>query len=130
MANTQKLCDKRYNCDVIFVSTAQIPNSTNMLNVLFQWPSNSSLVLYKQIDAKSASQGFAESRLPHFTEEESLEIQGSADFFGFNHYTAFVAYPTPSNEINPAEMGWVPDSDVTDFQDPTWYKAASSWLKV
>ena len=27
-------------------------------------------------------------------------------------------------------MGWVPDSDVTDFQDPTWYKAASSWLKV
>ena len=27
-------------------------------------------------------------------------------------------------------MGWGPDSEVTDFQDPTWYKAASSWLKV
>ena len=27
-------------------------------------------------------------------------------------------------------MGWAPDSEVYDFQDPTWYKAASSWLKV
>ena len=39
-----------------------------------------------QIDAKSAAQGYSESRLPHFTEEESLEIQDSADFFGLNHY--------------------------------------------
>ena len=28
------------------------------------------------------------SRLPHFTADESLEIQGSADFLGFNHYTS------------------------------------------
>ena len=33
-------------------------------------------------------------------------------------------------EINPESMGWGPDSDVTDFKDPTWYSAASSWLKV
>ena len=44
--------------------------------------------MLSQIDAKSTLQGFAESRLPHFTEEESLEIQGSADFLGFNHYTS------------------------------------------
>ena len=78
-----------------------------------------------QIDAKSTAQGFSESRLPHFTEEESLEIQGSADFLGFNHYTSNLAYPTPINEINPSAMGWGPDSDVTDFKDPKWYSSAS-----
>ena len=83
-----------------------------------------------QIDEKSENQGFEESRLPTFTQEESLEIQGSADFLGFNHYTSNLAYPTPRNEINTAEMGWLVDSDVTDFKDPTWYSAASKWLKV
>ena len=83
-----------------------------------------------KVDEKSVAQGFEESRLPKFTEEEQLEIQGSADFLGFNHYTSNLAYPTPKNEINTAEMGWLVDSDVTDFKDPTWYSAASKWLKV
>ena len=42
----------------------------------------------------------------------------------------YLAYPIPIDEINPEVMGWGPDSDVTDFKDPTWYSAASSWLKV
>ena len=87
-------------------------------------------IISYQIDEKSETQGFEESRLPTFTQEESLEIQGSADFLGFNHYTSNLAYPTPRNEINTAEMGWLVDSDVTDFKDPTWYSAASKWLKV
>lgn len=34
-------------------------------------------------------------RLPHFTPEEKAEIQGSADFFGFNYYTAwYMSEPT------------------------------------
>ena len=35
------------------------------------------------------------SRLPHFTADESLEIQGSADFLGFNHYTSNLGIPSP-----------------------------------
>ena len=70
------------------------------------------------------------SRLPHFTADESLEIQGSADFLGFNHYTSNLVYPTPLSEIDPSRIGWDTDSDVSTFQDPTWYKAASDWLKV
>ena len=49
-----------------------------------------------------------------------LEIQGSADFLGFNHYTSSLAYPTPPNEIDPAKMSWDSDSDVLTFKDPKW----------
>ena len=67
--------------------------------------------------------------MPQFTAEESLEIQGSSDFFGLNFYTANLAYPTPSAEIDPSIMSWTTDSDVTDFKDPNWYGGASTWLK-
>ena len=49
----------------------------------------------QKIDAKSEESGFSESRLPRFTEQESLEIMNSSDFFGLNHYTSSLAYPTP-----------------------------------
>ena len=78
---------------------------------------------FSSLDAnlsKSAEQGFEESRLPQFTEDEMIEIQGSADFLGFNHYTSSLAYPTPPNQINPAKMGWDSDSDVLTFKDPKW----------
>jgi len=121
----------------IFNETSHVEASETKLQFFAGWFANPIFVngkypevMRQKIDAKSTLQGFAESRLPHFTEEESLEIQGSADFLGFNHYTSNLAYPTPLDEINPEAMGWGPDSDVTDFKDPTWYSAASSWLKV
>ena len=49
-----------------------------------------------------------------------IEIQGSADFLGFNHYTSSLAYPTPPNQIDPAKMSWDSDSDVLTFKDPKW----------
>ena len=45
----------------------------------------------EKIDAKSESQGFPESRLPSFTDEESAMILGSSDFLGMNLYTSQVA---------------------------------------
>ena len=45
------------------------------------------------IDAKSTAQGFNESRLPHFSEEESTLVLGSSDFLGLNIYTSFLVYP-------------------------------------
>ena len=44
----------------------------------------------EKIDAKSEAQGFPESRLPSFTDEESAMILGSSDFLGMNFYTAQV----------------------------------------
>ena len=52
MANTQKLCDKRYNYDVTDVSAAQNPNSKNMLNVMFYFndPQTHPKVLFSTTD--------------------------------------------------------------------------------
>ena len=33
-------------------------------------------------------------------------------------------------QIDPSALGWGTDADVTDFKDPKWYSAASTWLKV
>ena len=49
-----------------------------------------SKVMREKIDAKSEAQGFPESRLPSFTDEESAMILGSSDFLGMNFYTAQV----------------------------------------
>ena len=45
-----------------------------------------------KIDAKSEAQGFDESRLPTFSEEDSAMILGSSDFLGMNFYTAQVTF--------------------------------------
>ena len=55
---------------------------------------------------------------------------GSSDFLGLNHYTTRLVYPTPANEIDPRVISWQTDSDVTEYVDPKWYSAASTWLNV
>ena len=48
-----------------------------------------------QIDTKSEEQGYEESRLPTFTEEERLEVADSSDFLGFNVYTTDLVFSLP-----------------------------------
>ena len=80
-----------------------------------------------KIDDKSEAQGFEESRLPHFSDEDSAMILGSSDFLGINFYTANYAYPETSDL---GDVSWSADMDVGSYQDETWYAAGSSWLKV
>ena len=40
------------------------------------------------VDKKSTRQGFPQSRLPRFTEQQSKEVAGFADFIGVNMYTS------------------------------------------
>lgn len=87
-------------------------------------------IMRQMIDMKSEQQGFAQSRLPQFTEEESLEIANSADFLGINYYTSQLVYPTDPEDIDISQMGWQYDTDAKSFQDHRWYSAASSWLKI
>ncbi|CAG5865922.1 unnamed protein product [Menidia menidia] len=62
--------------------------------------------------------------LPVFTPEESKRIQGTADFFGLNHYTSRLVSSTEGGCIaGPAGVG--------DFQahvDPSWPSTASDWI--
>ena len=84
-------------------------------------------IMRSKIDQKSAQQGFKDSRLPKFTEEESAMIAGSSDFLGLNFYTSNIVYP---EERPVEEVSYFSDSDVGSTQDQAWYCAGSSWLKV
>jgi len=79
------------------------------------------------IDAKSEAQGLKESRLPKFTEEESKELAGSADFIGLNFYTSQLVIPAKEDSTKPS---LTTDDDLETYQDETWYQSGSSWLKV
>lgn len=43
-----------------------------------------------------------DSRLPVFSESESLDIKGSADFVGINHYTSFYVTDRPPGSPAPS----------------------------
>ena len=101
-----------------------------------------------KIDEKSAAQGYAESRLPQFTEEEEAMVLGSSDFLGLNIYTSFLVYPEQVTRRRPSidihlqlhsistlqgdieQVDFYTDQDVGSYQDETWYQSGASWLKV
>lgn len=84
-------------------------------------------IMREKIDAKSQEQGFPESRLPSFTEEEKAMIVNSSDFFGLNYYTGGLTGHRIS-DIN--DVSYFADSDTYGATDESWYRAASSWLYV
>ncbi|XP_045486377.1 myrosinase 1 isoform X3 [Pieris rapae] len=90
------------------------------------WPS----VLKDRIAAKSAAQGFSESRLPEFTPEEVELIKGSSDFFGLNHYTSALVYRNNSVKGFYPSPSYEDDIGVITYQPETWEKTIATWLKV
>ncbi|CAK1540955.1 unnamed protein product [Leptosia nina] len=76
---------------------------------------------------KSKEQGYPRSRMPEFTQDERELAKGSADFFGVNHYTAFL---TSANKYKQSYSGpsLYADMDSGSYVPPEWPKAASSWL--
>ncbi|CAG0888912.1 unnamed protein product [Cyprideis torosa] len=80
-----------------------------------------------RIDRKSEEQGFSQSRLPYFTEEEKDMISGTADFLGINYYTGAVVGPS-DNDIN--WVSYFADSDTYSYMDDSWFKTGSGWLTL
>jgi len=82
-------------------------------------------VMREKVDMKSQAQGFAESRLPHFTESESLMVANTSDFLGINFYTSEMVYPVDEGT---EEVSYHKDDDAELYQDDSWFKA--SWNAV
>ena len=76
---------------------------------------------------KSEEQGFVESRLPQFSDEDSAMILGSSDFLGMNFYTSAIVYPEIA-DIN--DVSFYSDQDVSSYQEEAWFASGSSWLYV
>lgn len=71
-------------------------------------------------------------RLPSFSDEDRARIQGSADFFGLNHYTTHrVAHAEGGGPVEGgANAGIVADQDAAFFVDPAWPTTAMGWPVV
>jgi beta-glucosidase len=67
------------------------------------------------------------SRLPQFTEEQSLQLKGSCDFLGINTYSS--ALTTKPKEV-PHWGGYWADMFVSTQLDPSWAKNFMGWAIV
>nr|QLC28931.1 beta-glucosidase [Spodoptera frugiperda] len=85
--------------------------------------------LSDKIAEKSAQQGYPWSRLPEFTEEEKAFVRGTSDFFGVNHYTAFLVSATERKGPYPVPS-LLDDVDTGSWADDSWLKSASAWLTL
>ncbi|XP_017782709.1 PREDICTED: myrosinase 1-like [Nicrophorus vespilloides] len=104
----------------------------NMMQMYFGWFLHPIIkgdyppVMRLRVDKKSREQHFPRSRLPRFTIKEIIEIKGTIDFLGLNHYTTFMAKsgtdgPVPSN-IN--------DVGAILYQKPEWKQSAREVFRL
>uniref|UniRef100_G3WYB3 Lactase n=1 Tax=Sarcophilus harrisii TaxID=9305 RepID=G3WYB3_SARHA len=84
-------------------------------------------VMKTRIRDRSLAAGLSKSRLPEFTEDEKKRINGTFDFFGFNHYTTILA-----SNLNYANIisSYDADRGVASITDRTWPDSGSFWLKI
>ncbi|XP_032335258.1 lactase-phlorizin hydrolase isoform X1 [Camelus ferus] len=84
-------------------------------------------VMKTRIRDRSLAEGLNKSRLPEFTESEKRRINGTYDYFGFNHYTTVLAY-------NLDYASWISSFDadrgVASITDRSWPDSGSFWLKM
>ncbi|KAI8423010.1 hypothetical protein MSG28_014098 [Choristoneura fumiferana] len=81
------------------------------------------------VAAKSAEQGYPRSRLPELTEEEKAYVRGTYDFFGVNHYSAYLVSAT-EHKLEQAVPSMYDDIDVGWTVDEAWPVSASTWLRL
>ncbi|XP_044761903.1 myrosinase 1-like [Coccinella septempunctata] len=74
-------------------------------------------IMKSRIEERSRQENFVESRLPSFTKEEILNLRGSADFLGLNHYNTKLISNT---EFPIGEPSFQKDKGTSAFQDPNW----------
>ncbi len=84
-------------------------------------------IMKVKISEKSAQQGFNQSRLPEFTDDEKLLVANSADFFGLNHYSTTLIEDAPSDI---QLVDYYADQDIRGSYKPSWYCSSTDWLKI
>ncbi|KAJ8983485.1 hypothetical protein NQ317_014944 [Molorchus minor] len=88
------------------------------------WPQ----VVIDRVGNRSQLEGFAQSRLPVFTQEEIDYIKGTYDYLALNHYTTTMVNGTSEAEIGTPSCS--ADRSVLEWNNPDWTKNGSSWIYV
>ncbi|XP_063932811.1 myrosinase 1-like isoform X1 [Zophobas morio] len=85
-------------------------------------------VMIDRIGNRSVQEGFTQSRLPQFTDEEVESIKGTYDYIGLNHYsTSLIKW---REDIEIGEPSSSKDMSVQESIDFSWETSASYWLFV
>uniref|UniRef100_A0A8C5R704 Lactase n=1 Tax=Leptobrachium leishanense TaxID=445787 RepID=A0A8C5R704_9ANUR len=84
-------------------------------------------IMKSRVLERSLAQGLTQSRLPEFTESEKRRINGTYDFFGFNHYTTILASPLNFPQFT---QSYDADRGVNPMTDRSWLGSGSIWLKI
>ncbi|VDM36792.1 unnamed protein product [Toxocara canis] len=80
--------------------------------------------MIQRIADRSRSENRSVSRLPSFTQQQIEFVKGSADFLGFNYYTAFLARERRPEEFGKNEDVLQVDAGVVESQNPEWKRRA------
>lgn len=75
-------------------------------------------IMKQRIASISKAENFSESRLPSLTDEEVKLIQGTADFFGLNHYHTWLISHHEYPITDPPSFR--KDKGTIGTQDPNW----------
>ncbi|KAJ8955844.1 hypothetical protein NQ318_005389 [Aromia moschata] len=87
------------------------------------WPD----IVKQRIAMRSQLEGYSESRLPAFTEDEIDYVSGTYDFIALNHYTTYMISASDEPAIGTPSLD--NDAGVTVWQKDTWQTAAIDWFK-
>ncbi|KAK5638885.1 hypothetical protein RI129_013180 [Pyrocoelia pectoralis] len=75
-------------------------------------------IFKKFIAERSRAEGYQQSRLPSFSENEIRNIRGTADFFGLNYYTTSYTKDRKPHPIGKPSS--LKDSRIENYKDPNW----------
>ncbi|XP_063833461.1 myrosinase 1-like isoform X1 [Ostrinia nubilalis] len=90
------------------------------------WPP----VIEDHMRNKSSSEGFHQSRLPEFTDEEKELVKGTFDFYAINHYTSrAVRKRRPGEPHGGFPLTGAPDLDLLFERRPDWTEG-NEWLYI
>ncbi|XP_072947943.1 myrosinase 1-like [Epargyreus clarus] len=91
------------------------------------WPP----IVEKHMAKLSKRQGYNQSRLPSFTEEEKLLIKGTYDYYGMNHYTTrLVKEALPGEDTGIWFLSGSSELNIIIEFDPSWEKGFSNNFAV
>jgi beta-glucosidase/6-phospho-beta-glucosidase/beta-galactosidase len=82
-------------------------------------------VMIDNIGNFSEAEGLSTSRLPVFTPEEIVRINGTVEFLGMNYYTSTLANIAASPDPEPS---WSRDTGLEFSISQYWEPSASDWL--
>ncbi|XP_050684815.1 myrosinase 1-like isoform X2 [Leptidea sinapis] len=98
------------------------------MDPIFSPQGNQPQSLIDRIANMSAAQGYSESRLRPFTEEQIDYMRGTSDFLALNHYTSYIVYKNESVNGMYVVPSHNDDAQIGMYRDPSWLQSISPWL--